>query len=52
MLLSESHSPCEAINHMSVSDDDKIQPAATALPSCGHAHLVTLGLQQLSYRLQ
>lgn len=42
----------EAINHVSVSDNDKIQPAATSLPSCGYTHLMTPRLQQLSYCLQ
>lgn len=46
------HSRCEAINHMSISDDDKIQPAATPLPSCGYADLMTPRLQQLSYCLK
>lgn len=46
------HLRSEAINHVSVSDDDKIQPAATSLPSCGHTHFVTPRLQQLSHWLQ
>lgn len=49
---SSSHSRSEAIYHVSVSDDDKIQPPAAPLPSCGYAHLMTPRLQQLSYCLQ
>ena len=47
-----NHSRGEAINHVSVSDDDEIQPATASLPSCGYAHLMTPRLQQLSHRLQ
>lgn len=36
---------------MSVSDNDKIQPATTPLPSCSHANLMTPCLQQLTNRL-
>lgn len=46
-----NHSRSEAINHVSESDDDEIQPAATSLPSRGYTHLMTPGLQQLTYCL-
>lgn len=46
-----SHSRCKAVNHMSISDNDQIQPATTPLPSCSHANLMTPRLQQLPHRL-
>lgn len=46
------HSRREAINHVSISDNDKIQPAATSLPSCSYTDLMTPRLQQLSYCLK
>lgn len=42
------HSRCEAIDHVRIFNNDEIQPATTSLPSCGHPHFVTPGLQQLS----
>lgn len=51
-LNSSRHSRGEAINHMSVSDNDEIQPATASLPSCGYTHLMTSRLQQLSYCLK
>lgn len=51
-LNSSRHSRGEAINHMSVSDNDEIQPATASLPSCGYTHLMTSCLQQLSYCLK
>lgn len=50
-LNCSSHSRGEAVDHVSISDDNEIQPAATPLPSCGHTHLVTPCLQQLSHCL-
>lgn len=41
-------SRCEAIDHVRIFNNDEIQPATTSLPSCGHPHFVTPGLQQLS----
>ena len=46
------HSRGETIDHVSISDDYKIQPATTPLPSCGYAHLMTPRLEQLSNCLQ
>lgn len=43
---------CETIDHVRVFNNDEIQPAAASLPACGHPHLVTPGLQQLSYCLK
>lgn len=43
-----SNSRGEAVDHMSVSDDNQIQPTTASLPPCGHTNLVTSCLQQLS----
>lgn len=38
-------SRCEAIDHVRIFNNDKIQPAAASLPACGHPDFVTPGLQ-------
>lgn len=38
----------EAVNHVCIFDEHQIQPTASPLPACGHAHLLPPSLKQLS----
>lgn len=38
----------EAVDHVSVSEDHQVQPAAAPLPARGHAPLMATVLQQIS----
>lgn len=46
------HSRGEAIDHVSISDNNKVQPATSTLPSCSYTHLVAPGLQKIPCCLQ
>ena len=45
------HSRREAVYHVSVFEDDQVQPATAALPSRGDPYLMTPGLKQFPHCL-
>ena len=45
ILHSSVHSRGETVDHVSVFEDDQVQPATAALPSGGDPYLMTPGLK-------